>query len=127
MSINPRRPAERPDPEGMPVADFVAELTARPDAISRLTEQVSAFLAQARVDERAAHHVALVLDELLTNVVTRGGAPAATVSVCLTVSPARVTGEVVDGGKMFDPRREQDTDPSADPGERTWACCWCAA
>jgi serine/threonine-protein kinase RsbW len=100
------------------MADFVAELTARTDAISSLTERVTAFLAQAGVDGRAAHHVALVLDELLTNVAIHGGAPEATVSVSVTVSPARVTGEVVDSGKMFDPGRRRDADLAADAGER---------
>jgi anti-sigma regulatory factor (Ser/Thr protein kinase) len=100
------------------MADFVAELTARTDAISELTGRVNAFLLEAHVDQRAAHHVALVLDELLTNVATHGGAPAATVSVSVTVLPARVTGEVVDGGKMFDLSCERGVDLSAGAGER---------
>jgi anti-sigma regulatory factor (Ser/Thr protein kinase) len=49
---------------------FVAELTAKLDAISALTEQAAKFLADSGVDTRAVHHVALVLDELLTNVST---------------------------------------------------------
>jgi serine/threonine-protein kinase RsbW len=99
------------------MADFVAEIAARTDAISDLTRQVTDFLAQARVDRRAAHHVALVLDELLTNVATHGGAPQAPVSVSLTVSAARVTGEVVDAGKMFDPSRAPSAALPAGPDE----------
>jgi len=100
------------------MADFVAECTAEADAISELTGRVTAFLADAHVDQRATHHVALVLEELLTNVATHGGAPAAAVSVSLAVSPARVSGEVVDGGRMFDPSRERDADLSADVSKR---------
>jgi anti-sigma regulatory factor (Ser/Thr protein kinase) len=55
------------------MADFIAELTARPDAISALTERAAKFLTESGVDARAVHHVALVLDELLTNVATYGG------------------------------------------------------
>jgi serine/threonine-protein kinase RsbW len=100
------------------MADFVAEIAARTDAISDLTERVTDFLTQASVDQRAAHHVALVLDELLTNVATHGGVLQAPVSVSLTVLPAQVAGEVVDGGKMFDPSREGLVDLSADTDER---------
>jgi anti-sigma regulatory factor (Ser/Thr protein kinase) len=100
------------------MADFFAELTPRTDAISELTERVTAYLRDAHVDQRATHHVALVLEELLTNAATYGGAPATGVSVSMTVSPARVSGEVVDGGKMFDPSRERDADLSADTDKR---------
>jgi serine/threonine-protein kinase RsbW len=100
------------------MADFVAELTAGTDAIAELTERVTAFLAEADVDQRATHHVALVLEELLTNVATHGGAPAGAVSVSVTVSPGRVSGEVIDAGKMFDPSRERDADLSADVEKR---------
>jgi len=100
------------------MADFAAELTARQDAISALTERVAVFLADCGVDARAAHHMALVLDELLTNVAVHSGAGEAAVSVRLTVSPDRVTAEVVDAGAMFDPRVERNPDVSASAPER---------
>lgn len=100
------------------MADFAAELTTRQDAISALTERVAAFLADSGVDARAAHHVALVLDELLTNVAVHSGAIEAAVSVRLTISPERVNAEVVDGGTMFDPRVERNPDVSASLEER---------
>jgi serine/threonine-protein kinase RsbW len=108
----------RTSAEAGPMAEFVAELIPGIDEISELTERVTAFLAHARVDQRATHHVALVLEELLTNVATHGGAPEAAVSVSVTVAPARVSGEVVDGGKMFDPSREREADLSPDAGKR---------
>ena len=100
------------------MADFAAELTARQDAISALTERVATFLADSGVDARAAHHMALVLDELLTNVATHGGAIEAPISVSLTISPDRVAAEVVDGGAMFDPRVARNRDVSARVEER---------
>jgi serine/threonine-protein kinase RsbW len=98
-------------------AHFAAELTAKPNAISALTERVAAFLAQSSVDDRAAHHMALVLDELLTNVASHG-AIEAPVSVSLAVLPDRVVADVVDGGARFDPRAERNLDMTAGVEER---------
>jgi serine/threonine-protein kinase RsbW len=95
------------------MVDFVAELAAKPDAISALTARVAQFLTEAGVDARAVHHVALVLDELLTNVAAYGGTVEAPVSIRLTISTDRVTAEVVDGGMMFDPRVERSRDTFA--------------
>ena len=92
--------------------DFVAELTARSEAISTLTERLAKYLAEAGVDARAVHHVTLVLDELLTNVANYGGTAETRVSIRLKISPDRVTAEVVDGGAMFDPRVERNLDAS---------------
>jgi anti-sigma regulatory factor (Ser/Thr protein kinase) len=86
------------------MSDFAAELIADPQAISALTDRVATFLAGCGVDARAVHHMALVLDELLTNVATHSEGPEAPVSVALTVAPDRVSAEVVDQGGMFDPR-----------------------
>jgi anti-sigma regulatory factor (Ser/Thr protein kinase) len=100
------------------MAVFVAELTAKLDAISALTEQAAKFLADSGVDTRAVHHVALVLDELLTNVATYGGTIEPPVSIRLTISPDRVTAEVVDGGMMFDPRDDRNLEVPASVEER---------
>jgi serine/threonine-protein kinase RsbW len=96
---------------------FTAELTAKQDAISALTERVRTFLAGCGIDARTAHHMVLVLDELLTNVAVHGTGEAA-VSVRLTISPDRVTAAVVDAGAMFDPRVEHNPDVSAGAEER---------
>jgi anti-sigma regulatory factor (Ser/Thr protein kinase) len=101
------------------MADFFAELTAEPDAISALTGRVAEFLDEAGVDARAVHHVALVLDELLTNVASYGGTIDAQVSVRLTILPDRVSAEIVDGGMMFDPRVERNVDVSASVEDRS--------
>ena len=98
--------------------EFTAELVAEPQAISALTERVAMFLAGCGVDTRATHHVALVLDELLTNVASHSDAGKAPVSVSVQVSPDRVNGEVMDQGLMFDPRSAPEPDLSGGVHER---------
>jgi serine/threonine-protein kinase RsbW len=100
------------------MTSFTAELTAKQEAISALTKRVTAFLADCDIDARGAHHMVLVLDELLTNVAVHGTGEAA-VSVRLTISPDRVTAEVVDDGAMFDPRVERNPDVSAGAERRS--------
>jgi len=95
------------------MADFVADIVVDPDAISTLAEQASAFLAQSGVDPRAAHHVALVIDEILSNVAIHGGAARTPASVRLTVWPDRVQAQVTDYGAKFDPRTPPNIDESA--------------
>ena len=100
------------------MADFLALVPTEPSAISVLTERAAAYLAESGVDQRAVHHVALVLDELLTNVATHGGAMEEPASVRLVVSPDRVMGEVVDCGSTFDPRQHRDVDVSTSIEDR---------
>jgi anti-sigma regulatory factor (Ser/Thr protein kinase) len=95
------------------MADFVADLTPEPAAISALAERASAFMKDRGVDERAVHHVALVLDELLTNVAIHSGA-SGLASVRLTIVPERVSAEVLDDGAIFDPRLGRNAGISAD-------------
>jgi serine/threonine-protein kinase RsbW len=97
---------------------FSTDIIAEPNAISALTERAAGFLGDLGVDVRAAHHVSLVLDEILTNVATHGGAQGTSASVRLEVAADRVMVEVVDGGAMFDPRNAPDVDLSSSLGER---------
>jgi anti-sigma regulatory factor (Ser/Thr protein kinase) len=83
---------------------FTIDITPSPEAIGRLTDDVSDFLHDAGVDPRAVHHVALVIDEILTNVATHGGCPDRPASVALDVQKDRVSGAIGDFGKPFDPR-----------------------
>ncbi|HLH98891.1 MAG TPA: ATP-binding protein [Xanthobacteraceae bacterium] len=98
--------------------EFATELVAEPQAISALTEQVMTFLTNCGVDARATHHVALVLDELLTNVASHSGAREAPTRVSVMVLPDRVNAEVVDRGMMFDPRSAPKPDLSGGVDER---------
>jgi serine/threonine-protein kinase RsbW len=88
------------------MADFAADIIAGPEAIAALTDRAQAFLAESGVDARAAHHVALVLDELLSNCVSHGGGNTTPASVRLLVQPDRVDGQICDCGAEFDPRQQ---------------------
>lgn len=101
------------------MVDFVAEVTAKPEAISALTDRATAFLAHSGVDERAAFHIALVLDEMLTNLAIHDAAPDIPASVRLDVLPDRVSAEVIDSGAVFDPRRRRNVDLSSDIEKRS--------
>jgi serine/threonine-protein kinase RsbW len=94
------------------MADFAAEVMAEPHAISALSESVAAFLAGSGVDDRAVHHVALVLEELLTNLASYGSMGKAQASVRLTVGADRVDAQLWDCGMEYDPRRTPDVDVS---------------
>ena len=83
---------------------FATSIAPNPEAISRLTDEVTGFLRGSGVDARAVHHVALVIEEILTNVATHGRSSDAPATVTLEVRPDRVSGEIGDCGAPFDPR-----------------------
>lgn len=72
--------------------------------ISELTDRALAFLEEQGVEARPAHHTALVLNEVLTNLGTHGDCRDRTARITITVEPDQVTGEIVDRGPPFDPR-----------------------
>jgi len=100
------------------MAEFRADVIAEQRAISALTERVAIYLAGCGVDARAAHHTALVLDELLTNVAMHSETLEVPVSISLMVSADRVSAEVVDHAAKFDPRAARTPDPSASVEQR---------
>jgi serine/threonine-protein kinase RsbW len=100
------------------VTRFAADIVPDPMAIAELTGDVAKFLRGAGVDARAVHHVALVIEEILTNVATHGGSPDAQASVALEVQPDRVSGEIGDCGNPFDPRSGPEPDITAPLEER---------
>jgi serine/threonine-protein kinase RsbW len=89
---------------------FTVDIAPSPEAIGQLTDDVSDFLHGAGVDARAVHHVALVIDEILTNVATHGGCPDAPATVALEVQADRISGSIGDFGKPFDPRTAPEPD-----------------
>jgi anti-sigma regulatory factor (Ser/Thr protein kinase) len=82
------------------------------------TLRTTNFLKGAGVDARAVHHVVLVLEEILTNLATHGGAPTEPASVRVTVEPGRVAGEIIDAGIPFDPRVAPEPDVRAGVKDR---------
>jgi anti-sigma regulatory factor (Ser/Thr protein kinase) len=98
-------------------APFETEVLAQPEAISALTDRVLAHLAVQGVDPRTAHHVALALDELLTNLGSHGNChvPA---RVRIFIEPDKVKAELVDSGPPFDIREAAEPRLSPNIEER---------
>jgi sigma-B regulation protein RsbU (phosphoserine phosphatase) len=97
---------------------FTASILAQPEAIAALTEQILSFLHTQHVEARAAHHVALIVEEIVTNIGTHGACRDKPVDVSLTVAPAEVIGEIVDQAAPFDPREAPDPDTDGDAVDR---------
>lgn len=87
---------------------FETSVLARPEAMSDLTDKVMAFLSGQGVDTRATHHVALVLEEVLTNLATHGNCRDVPARIAVNVAADKVIGEVADAGPPFDPRLVPD-------------------
>jgi serine/threonine-protein kinase RsbW len=103
------RPSHAFAPSGLstgagPVTQLETSVLARPEAISALTDRVMTFLSEKGVDARAAHHVALVLEEVLGNLGTHGNCRDTPARISVRIGPDKVRGEVVDAGPPFDPR-----------------------
>lgn len=97
---------------------FTASVLATSGPISELTEQILGFLQEQQVEARAAHHVALIVEELVTNVGTHGGCQDKPVRLSLTVEPSQVTGEIVDQARPFDPQQAPEPELEAGPENR---------
>jgi len=100
------------------MSGFSASVLAQPSLIADLNERVLGFLHQQQVEPRAASHVALIVEEVLTNIGTHGQCADKPVRIALTVDPERVTGEIVDSGIPFDPRDAPEPDLAQSAGER---------
>jgi anti-sigma regulatory factor (Ser/Thr protein kinase) len=79
-------------------------LTLDAASISGAVETAQTWLEEEGVDARASMHVALTLDELLTNAATHGGAQGKPAEVRLEVHPDRVGVEIIDPAAAYDPR-----------------------
>ena len=97
---------------------FAVSVLAQPGPISEVTEQLLCFLQEQKVDARAAHHVALIIEELLTNLATHAACPDRPARVSITVEPSRVTGQIIDQAPPFDPQEAREPDLDATAEER---------
>ena len=88
-----------------PTTRFETSVLATPESISGLVERMMAFLEEQGVEIRATHHTALIVEEVLTNLGTHGKCRSRLARIAIAVDPDKVTGEVVDSGPPFDPRR----------------------
>ena len=87
---------------------FETNVLDRPEAMSDLTDKVMAFLRKQGVDTRATHHVALVFEEILSNLATHGNCRDVPANIAVEISPDKVIGEVTDAGPPFDSRFTPD-------------------
>jgi anti-sigma regulatory factor (Ser/Thr protein kinase) len=100
------------------MSEFRISALAQPDAISALTDRLLGFLDEQQVEPRAAHHVALIVEELLTNVGTHGNCRDTPAKLCVSVEPTRVVGELIDSGSPFDPREAPEPELETDAADR---------
>jgi serine/threonine-protein kinase RsbW len=85
-------------------ARFDDSVLATPQAIAGLLDRVMAFLAERGVEPRPVHHTGLILEEILINLGTHGNCRDRPARISVTVGSDKITGEIVDSGKPFDPR-----------------------
>jgi len=97
---------------------LAADVVPAAEPISRLTTQLQDFLRGCGVDARTVHHVALIVEELLTNIGTHGRCRDVPAHVELTVAPNEVSGVIADRGTPFDPRQPTGPDPDLPLAER---------
>ena len=93
-------------------------LTLEKASISVAVETAQDWLEESGVDARAAMHVALTLDELLTNASTHGAAEGLPAQVRLVVHPDRVGVQIVDPAAAYDPRSAPKPDVGASLEDR---------
>lgn len=97
---------------------FERRLTLTPEAISGLTEDITAFLQRQSVGSEATFDTALIVEELLVNLSTHGKAQGGPAQVMLAVEPDMIKGEIVDAGAPFDPRKAPTPLPSGSLARR---------
>lgn len=90
------------------------------EELPRLTDAVAAFVAEQRIGGRDGFQLALVLDEIFTNIVSYGfDEPAAhTIEVGLERRGDVVHVHVADAGRPFDPRDVPPPNLAADLDHR---------
>jgi serine/threonine-protein kinase RsbW len=96
------------------------DLAPRLGEIARMVEIVEAFGETHRIPPATLHQVTLVLDELITNIVSYGIAPGEgrPITVALTRRRDALTIALSDPGRPFDPRSVEPPDTAASLEER---------
>ncbi|MCU0374407.1 MAG: FG-GAP-like repeat-containing protein, partial [Chitinophagaceae bacterium] len=90
--------------------------------ISRINAQVEAFFDEFSVPMKTAFQTDLILDEILTNIIThgypQGGEHSIDLKLSIDNSARTVTITVADGGTPFDPTTIAEADTTSDLEER---------
>ena len=84
-------------------AELSLRLSATLDDIAQLHEELEAFAAQEGWTAKLEFEVKLVVEELFTNVVNYGDCPGEPVQIDFTSGADRLTIEMSDSGRAFDP------------------------
>ncbi|MDD3518182.1 MAG: ATP-binding protein [Chromatiales bacterium] len=85
----------------------------RLDEIPRLAEAIEAYCETANVSLKAIYNLNLALDELITNLVSYGYDDGGRhdIVVRVNVTDDRLTAEMIDDGKPFDPLQDAPNPP----------------
>jgi serine/threonine-protein kinase RsbW len=96
------------------------ELAPQLPEVARMVEALEAYAERTGLPTDTAYQVTLVLDELVTNIVSYGVAPGETRPITLSLSWAGGVLEIVlsDPGKPFDPRSVPPPDTGASLDDR---------
>lgn len=84
-------------------AELSLQLSATLDDIARLHDELEAFSQQESWGPKLEFEVKLVIEELFTNVVNYGECPGEPVQIHFASEPDRLTVEMADSGRPFDP------------------------
>ena len=88
-----------------------------PGAATRLIASAWLFATDARLADGAADRLAIVVEELITNIVEHSGAPSdSAIILKLEQVGAGVRLTVTDAGVAFDPRTAEDKGPNLERG-----------
>lgn len=90
-------------------------LANRLSEIRRLAAAVEEFSSRHAVPGKAAHHITLAADELITNAIEHGEEPDRLIVVTLRREPDRLVMEIAHRGSAFDPT-SRATPASIDAG-----------
>ena len=100
------------------MSELKATALATPEGIAQLTDDLMSFLQREKVDRRATHHVALVVEEVMTNLGTHGNCRDKPARITVTIEPKQIKGEIIDTGPEFDPRQAPAPNLEASAEER---------
>ena len=95
-------------------------LTADDAALPAVESALEAFVEQNDLPPRTGYTLALIVEELVTNIVKYGyaGADAGPLKLTVTLADGRVVGTLVDAGAPFDPTAMDTPDVEAAMDDR---------
>jgi serine/threonine-protein kinase RsbW len=89
-------------------------------ALPAVESALEAFVEQNELPPRTGYTLALIVEELVTNIVKYGyaGADAGPLQLTVTLADGRVVGTLVDAGAPFDPTATATPDVEAEMDDR---------